>query len=123
LIAQLIISIEGGLYMKIGKSQGVLIMILGIMLLTAGILVLVTVPSWGNWIAAYPATVLQKQIPEQATATVQAMLGIVFGPLLEQVGGYIKIAGYFGGSLLSIIALVITSVGTVLTTKRDVKLS
>jgi hypothetical protein len=104
--------------MVIGKKQGIGILILGLLFLTGGILVLITVPSWGNWIAGYPAEVLQKQIPAQAAPTVQAMLGIIFGPLLSQVGEYIRIAGYFVGSLFSLIALAITSVGITLVTKK-----
>ena len=103
--------------MKIGKSQGVMVLILGLLLLTGGILVLVTVPSWGNWISDYPGQVMQQQIPAQAAPIVQAMLGIVFGPLLEQVGEYVEIAGYFVGSLLTIIALAISSVGTMIVRK------
>jgi hypothetical protein len=104
--------------MVIGKKQGIGVLILGLLLLTGGILVLKTVPSWGDWIAGYPAEVLQKQIPEQAASTEQAMLGIIFGPLLKQIGGYIHTAGYFVGSLLSLIALAITSAGTMLATKK-----
>jgi hypothetical protein len=105
----------------IGRKQGVGILIFGLILLTGGILVLLTVPSWGDWIIGYPATVLQKQVPAQAAPTVQAMIGIIFGPLLEQVGEYIRIAGYFVGSLLTLVALVVTSAGTMLSTKRSIK--
>jgi hypothetical protein len=98
--------------MKIGRPQGVVILILGLLLLTGGILVLVTVPSWGNWISGYPTQVIQKEIPDQAAPVVQAVLGIILGPLIDQIGGYIKIAGYFGGSLLTLIALVVSGVGT-----------
>ena len=107
--------------MVIGRKQGVAILIFGLIILTGGILVLITVPSWGDWITGYPGQVMQQQIPEEAAPTVQAMIGIVFGPLLEQVGGYMKIAGYFVGSLLTLIALAATSVGTILVTKRSVK--
>ncbi len=105
--------------MALGKKQGIGILIFGLLLLSGGILVLITVPSWGDWIAGYPQEVLQKQIPAQAAPTVQAILGIIFGPLLNQIGEYIRIAGYFGGSLLSLIALAITSAGTMLTTKKS----
>jgi hypothetical protein len=97
--------------MTIGKPQGISILILGLLLLTGGILVLITVPSWGDWIMGYPEQVLQQQIPTQAESIVQAMMGIVFGPLLEQVGEYVQIAGYFVGSLLTIIALAVSSAG------------
>jgi hypothetical protein len=103
--------------MKIGKPQGVMVLILGLMLLTASILVLVTVPSWGDWISGYPAQVLQKEIPSQAAPVVQAVLGIVLGPFIHQVGGYIKTAGYFGGSLLALMALTVSSAGTMIIRK------
>jgi len=103
--------------MAIGKKQGIGILIFGLLLLTGGILVLITVPSWGDWIMDYPAMVLQKQVPAQAAPTVQAMISFVFGPLLEQVGEYIRIAGYFVGSLLTLVALVVTSAGTMLSTR------
>jgi hypothetical protein len=100
--------------MKIGRPQGVMILVLGLLFLTGGILVLVTVPSWGNWISDYPAQVASKDVPAQAAPVVQAVSGIVLGPLIHRVGGYIRIAGYFGGSLLTIIALVASSVGAMI---------
>lgn len=100
--------------MKIGRPQGVMILILGLLLLTGGILILVTVPSWGDWISGYPVQVLQKEIPAQAAPVVQAVLGIILGPLINQIGGYIKTAGYFGGSLLTLIALAASSAGTMI---------
>jgi hypothetical protein len=49
----------------------------------------------------YPAQVLQQPVPEEAAPIVRAMIGIVFGPLLVQVGKYMRTAGYFIGSLFS----------------------
>ena len=40
-----------------------------------------------------------------------ATIGGVFGPLLEQVGGYVQVAGYFVGSLLTLISLGATTAG------------
>lgn len=99
--------------MKIGKRQGLAVLILGLILLAGGILVLVYVPSWGHWIASYPGQVAQMQLPPQAAPIAQG-IGGVFGPLLDQVGGYIRIAGYFVGSLLTIISLVITVAGAMI---------
>lgn len=96
--------------MKVGKKQGIAIVVFGLILLTAGILVLVAVPSWGKWIADYPAKVASMSLPPQAAPLVQGMSGI-FGPLLKQVGGYIKTVGYFIGSLLTIISLGVTTAG------------
>jgi hypothetical protein len=100
--------------MKIGKPQGILVLTMGLLLLIGGILVLITVPSWGNWISGYPEQVMKQQIPPQAAPTVQAMIGIIFGPMLIQIGEYIRTIGYFVGSLLTLIALAISSVGTVI---------
>jgi prepilin signal peptidase PulO-like enzyme (type II secretory pathway) len=108
--------------MVIGRKQGIGILILGLLLLTAGILVLVVAPSWGSWIADYPAqaaqTIEQQATPEAAPIA-QTVLGFVLGPLIEQVGGYIQTAGYFAGSLLTFIALVVTTVGTIAATRRS----
>ncbi len=104
--------------MKIGKAQGVGILILGLLLLAGGILVLVSVPSWGNWIANYPKQIAGISAPPQAAPIVQGMSG-VFGPLLEQVGGYIRVVGYFVGSILTIVSLcIITAGATVIRTVR-----
>jgi hypothetical protein len=99
---------------KIGKPQGVLVLILGLLLLVGGILVLITVPSWGDWISGYPELVMKQQVPDQVAPTVQVMLGIIFGPMLTQIGEYIRIIGYFVGSLFTLIALVISSVGAMI---------
>jgi hypothetical protein len=45
--------------MVLGKKQGAAMLIFGLLLLTGAILVLITVPSWGNWIADYPAQAAQ----------------------------------------------------------------
>ncbi len=86
------------------KPQGIAALNFGLILLTAGVLVLTTVPSWGNWIADYPQQLASMQAPPEAAPVMQGMRG-VFGPLLEQVGGYIRIVGYFVGSLLTIVSL------------------
>lgn len=96
--------------MSIGKRQGVAILIFGLILLTAGILVLIAVPSWGGWIADYPAKIASMSLPPQAAPIVQGM-GAIFGPLFKQVGGYIKTVGYFIGSLLTIISIGVTTAG------------
>lgn len=100
--------------MEIGKPQGVMILILGLLLLTGGILVLITVPSWGAWISGYPDQVMQQKLPPQAAPMVHAMVGIIFGPLLQQVGKHLQTAGYFLGCLLTLIALAASSVGTMI---------
>lgn len=90
--------------MKLGKAQGMGIGVFGLILLIGGILVLVYVPSWGNWIANYPSQVAQMPFPPEA-APIAKGIGGVLGSLLVQVGGYLRTAGYFIGSLLTIASL------------------
>ncbi len=90
--------------MKVGKPQGIAAVVFGLILLTGGALVLINVPSWGRWIADYPQQLASVQVPPEAAPIVQGMRG-VFGPLLEQVGGYIQKIGYFVGTLLTIVSL------------------
>lgn len=98
--------------MKLGKPQGIAIMTLGLLLLSGAIVVLVYVPSWGNWLKDYPAQAAARTVPPEAAAVKQAVLQGVMGPLIYQVGGYVQSAGYFIGSLLTIVSLAVTSVGT-----------
>jgi hypothetical protein len=107
--------------MVIGKKQGVGILLFGLLLLTGGILVLITVPSWGNWLSDYPAQATQlinQQAPAQVAPMAQSIMNFVLGGLIKQVGGYINTAGYFVGSLLSLIALVVSSAGITIVSKR-----
>ena len=96
--------------MEIGKKQGIAIMFIGLVLLTSAILVLVSVPSWGDWIANYPASISPDAFPPEAAPMV-ATIGGVFGPLLEQVGGYAQAAGYFAGTLMTLMSLGATTAG------------
>lgn len=100
--------------MKLGRPQGIAVLVLGILLLAGGILILVSVPSWGGWIADYPKQVAQMPLPPQVAPVAQGIAG-VFGPLLQQIGGYIRTVGYFAGSLLTVISLVITAAGAMVT--------
>ena len=99
--------------MSVGKPQGIALVVLGLILLTGGVLVLITVPGWGRWIADYPQQLASAPVPPEATAVAQGMRG-VFGPLLEQVGGYIQKIGYFVGSLLTIVSLGPMGIGVML---------
>ena len=97
--------------MKLGKPQGIAIMTLGLLLLTGGILVLVYVPSWGHWIGTYPERLAQAQVPAEAEGVVKGIRGGL-GPLITQIGdNYVRTAGYFIGSLLTIVSFALTSVG------------
>ena len=97
----------------VGKPQGIAAIVFGLILLTGGVLVLVTVPSWGRWIADYPQQLASVQVPPEGALVVQGMRG-AFGPLLEQVGGYIQKIGYFVGSLLTIVSLGWIGIGVML---------
>jgi hypothetical protein len=101
--------------MKLGKPQGIAIMTLGLLLLAAAILVLVYVPSWGHWIGTYPERLAQAQVPAEAAGVVKGIKGGL-GPLITQIGdNYVRTAGYFIGSLLTIVSFAITSVGAMVT--------
>jgi hypothetical protein len=98
--------------MEMGKGQGFAILIIGLLMLTGAILVYVSLPDWGNYIASYP-TAIAASIPAEAQeemASVSGMLQLV-SPLLSHVGGYIQKIGYFIGSLLALISLAISVIG------------
>lgn len=102
----------------LSRKAGVPVLAMGLIMLTAGILVLVFVPQWGQWIGDYPEKVIRSQIPAEAQATVKGMMQFSLGPLIERIGHtYVKIGGYFGGSLLTIMSLGMTAVGLRLLSK------
>ena len=96
--------------MTIGRPQGIAILILGLILFTYGVLILIFVTGWGRWIADYPQQLANLAVPPEAAPVVQGMRG-VFGPILEQVGGYMETMAYFGGALITLISLGPISVG------------
>ncbi len=87
------------------RSVGWIPLLLGAIVLGVGITVMVVIPDWGSWLRAYPETVLQQPLPEQARPMVQALLGVVLGPIFHQVGSWIRSVGYFVGSLLVVLSL------------------
>ena len=90
-----------------GKRRGIPALAFGCILLTGGILVLVFVPSWGHWIGTYP---------ERAVSLPPGL-----GPLIHQVGDhYIRAAGYFVGSLMTIVGTGVTFVGSALLRKGQI---
>jgi len=96
--------------MKIGRPQGFGILIMGLIFLTGAVLVFLSVPSWGEWVHDYPSSIDASQLPAQAQPLAGGIKA-VFGPLLEQVGGYMRAAGYFAGPLLSVISLAMMGAG------------
>ena len=106
--------------MKGKNAQGIAVLVFGLLLLAGGILVLVFVPTWGNWLAQYPGQLAKMPLPPEAAPIVKG-LGGALGPLLQQIGGcYIRAAGYFVGSLMTIIAIGITFVGSTLLRKGQI---
>lgn len=99
--------------MRFGRAPGFVALTYGLILLAAGITVLLVVPSWGNWLADYPASVNPATLPPEAAPMIRGWITL-FGPLIEQVGGYIQAAGYFVGSLITLLSLVPIGVGTAL---------
>lgn len=102
--------------MEAKKARGIGVLVFGLILLAGGILILVYVPCWGNWIAGYPAQLLKMPFPPEA-APIAKGIGGVFGPLLQQVGGYVRTIGYFIGSLMTIAAIGVTCTGSMLLRK------
>jgi ABC-type polysaccharide/polyol phosphate export permease len=90
--------------MTVGRPQAVLMLVVGVVLLAAGITILATVPGWGAWIAAYPSRLSEHPVSGQAAA-LAAGFGGAIGPLLAHVGHYIRDAGYFVGSLVTFMSL------------------
>ncbi|MCM8748962.1 hypothetical protein NET02_07395 [Thermomicrobiaceae bacterium CFH 74404] len=52
--------------MRFGRAPGFVALTYGLILLAAGITVLLVVPSWGNWLADYPASVNPATLPPEA---------------------------------------------------------
>lgn len=87
------------------RSPGVAVILLGLIVFTVGSVVLLVVPSWGNWLQGYPQQVLSQPLPPQAQPIVQALMGIVLGPLLQKIGSWIHAIGIFVGTVLLVISL------------------
>jgi hypothetical protein len=98
------------------RKTGLPVLMMGLILLCAGILVLVYIPQWGDWIHNYPQTVMQKQLPPEAQAA-KGMMQFALGPLIVQIGDYMRIAGYFVGSLITLSSLGITTISLRLLSK------
>jgi hypothetical protein len=86
--------------------------IIGLIVLIAGIIIMIVVPGWGKWLADYPATVSTAFIgtlPDsatQASATgTLAALNAVLIPIITEVAGWIKAAGWGGGAFTALIGI------------------
>ena len=101
------------------NARGIGVTVFGLILLVVGILILVFVPGWGNWIAGYPAQLLKMPFPPEAAPMAKGLAG-AFGPLLQQVGSYVRIASYTIGSLVTIIGIGITYAGCTLLRKSQI---
>ena len=105
--------------MEFKKARGIGVLVFGLLLLTGGILIIVFVPSWGNWIAGYPAQLIKMPFPPEAAAMVKGLAGAL-SPLAQQIGSYIQAAGYFIGSLVAIVAIGVTFAGSMLLRKGQI---
>lgn len=89
-------------------------MIIGLIVLIAGIVTIIVLPSWGKWLADYPAQVvagapayigsLPATVQGSATGSLDA-LNYVLIPILNKAADWIKMAGYGGGAFLALIGL------------------
>jgi hypothetical protein len=88
-------------------------MIIGLLVLIAGIVTIVVLPGWGKWLADYPGTISSSFIgslpatSQAAAAGSLASINAVFTPLLEKLGDWIKLAGYGVGALLALLGICI----------------
>jgi hypothetical protein len=102
--------------MEMNRKAGAPMLLMGLILLCTGILVLVFIPQWGDWIKNYPQTVLQRQLPAEAQAA-KGMMQFALGPLIQQIGDYLRTVGYYVGSLITLISLGSTFLGFRLLTR------
>ena len=98
-------------------------MIIGFIVLVAGIVTIIVVPGWGKWLADYPATVSQAYIAtlpattQAAAAGSLASINTVFGPIIIKAGGWVKDIGYGGGAFMALIGLFVMLGGMMKTEK------
>jgi hypothetical protein len=91
--------------MRIGRAPGIAALVLGLLILSVGIVVVAVVPSWGGWLHDYPQRVLEGPLPPESAPMVQGLINVVFGPLIAQVGEWVQLVGYFAGSVLIVLSL------------------
>ncbi|MBX6350943.1 MAG: hypothetical protein IRZ11_05485 [Clostridia bacterium] len=87
------------------RAPGVAALLIGLVILTVGVVVVTVVPHWAEWIQNYPQSVLAQPIPDEAAPMVHALMGMVLGPLVAQVGHYLRSAGVFVGTVLIVVSL------------------
>lgn len=100
--------------------------IIGLIVLIAGIITMIVVPGWGKWLADYPAQVvagapayigsLPSTVQGSATGSLDA-LNYVLIPVINKAADWIKLAGYGGGALLALIGL-FTTLGAMMKTEK-----
>jgi amino acid transporter len=91
--------------MGVPRQFGFVALLLGLLLLVVGSVVLAVVPDWGQWLRDYPQQAQAQPIPDQMRPVAQVMLGFVLGPLLQQVGGWLRSVGYFVGTVIVLVSL------------------
>lgn len=98
--------------MVLGKRQGYLLICVSLVMATLAGFVFASIPKWGDWISSYPQSIDLTNIPAQAQTYVGGMLGVL-GPVIEQSGSYMQVAGNFGTILLSLISVAIFTAGII----------
>ena len=96
-------------------------MIIGLIVLVGGVVTMIVLPSWGKWLADYPAQVAAgapayigslAASSAAATASIQGSatgsldaINYVFVPIILKLADWVKMAGYGGGAFLALIGL------------------
>jgi hypothetical protein len=85
--------------------------IIGLIVLIAGIITMIVVPGWGKWLADYPATVstafigtLPAAVQPSATGSLSAMNAVLI-PIILKAADWIKMAGWGAGILMALIGI------------------
>ena len=101
-------------------------MIIGLIVLIAGIVTMIVLPMWGKWLADYPATVasgaaayiggLPATVQGSATGSLDS-LNYILVPLIVKVADWVKMAGYGLGAFLALIGIFVGLGGMMKTEK------
>ncbi|XUW99401.1 MAG: hypothetical protein TUN42_05740 [Dehalogenimonas sp.] len=87
-----------------GNKRGLAIILLSLVPATIAILVFITLHAWGNWMQSYIGTINPADYPAAAAGPLGAMKDIL-GPVIVQVGQYMKVVGNFFGTVIGLVAI------------------
>ena len=101
-------------------------MIIGLIVLVAGIVTMIVLPGWGKWLADYPTTAaagaaayigsLPSTVQGSATGSLDS-LNYVLVPVIVKAADWIKMAGYGLGAFLALIGIFVGLGGMMKTEK------